>query len=178
LLTCNNQASFGIIILSLLKGEDIMKLTTLCYVKNGGKTLMLHRTKKQNDIHVGKWNGLGGHMEQGETPEECIIREVYEESGLKLTNPRLRGILTFPMFDGVEDEYTFLFTANEYEGELIDSPEGILEWIDDSKVPGLNLWEGDRLFLEWMEDGRLFSGKLTYAAGKLTDNNVVFYSSV
>ncbi|HEX2946273.1 MAG TPA: 8-oxo-dGTP diphosphatase [Clostridia bacterium] len=152
-----------------------MQLTTLCYVKCGGKTLMLHRIKKQKDIHEGKWNGLGGHMEQGETPEECIIREVYEESGLKLVNPRLRGILTFPMFDGIEDEYTFLYTAEKFEGALIDSPEGMLEWIDDAKVPGLNLWEGDKIFLEWLEDGRLFSGKLIYSEGRLTGHKVVFY---
>ncbi|MDP4094199.1 MAG: 8-oxo-dGTP diphosphatase, partial [Bacillota bacterium] len=105
-----------------------MTLTTLCYIKNNGKTLMLHRIKKQNDIHEGKWNGLGGHFEQGETPEECIIREVYEESGLTLKKPMLRGILSFPLFDGFEDEYTFLFTASEFEGQLIDSPEGMLEW--------------------------------------------------
>ena len=152
-----------------------MKITTLCYIKRSGKTLMLHRVRKPNDIHEGKWNGLGGHIESGETPEECVVREVYEESGLTLRNPRLRGILTFPMFDGIEDEYTFLYTANEFEGELIESPEGILEWIDDSKVLGLNLWEGDKLFLKWLEDGRLFSGKLTYKDGNLVSNNVIFY---
>lgn len=155
--------------------EHIMKLTTLCYMKRSGKTLMLHRIRKPNDIHEGKWNGLGGHIEPGETPEECVIREVYEESGLTLKNPRLKGILTFPLFDGIEDEYTFLYTADEFEGELIDCSEGVLEWIDDSKVPDLNLWEGDRLFLEWLEDGRLFSGKLTYLDGKLTEHKVVFY---
>lgn len=152
-----------------------MKLTTLCYIKRNGKTLMLHRIKKLKDIHEGKWNGLGGHMEPGETPEECIIREVSEESGLSLNNPRLRGILTFPLFDGAEDEYTLLYTADEFEGELIDSPEGVLEWIDDSKIQGLNLWEGDRLFLEWLEDGRLFSGKFIYENGNLTGHKVIFY---
>jgi len=152
-----------------------MKITTLCYIKRSGKTLMLHRVRKPNDIHEGKWNGLGGHIESGETPEECVVREVYEESGLTLRTPRLRGILTFPLFDGIEDEYTFLYTANEFEGELIESPEGILEWIDDSKVLDLNLWEGDELFLKWLEDGRLFSGKLTYKDGSLVSHNVVFY---
>ena len=152
-----------------------MKITTLCYIKKDGKTLMLHRIRKQNDIHEGKWNGLGGHIELGETPEECVIREVYEESGLKLRSPRPRGILTFPMFDGIEDEYTFLYTADEFEGVLTDSSEGVLEWVDDSVVSGLNLWEGDRLFLKWLEDGRLFSGKLTYKDGRLKENSVVFY---
>jgi ADP-ribose pyrophosphatase len=114
-----------------------MRLSTLCYIGKNGKTLMLHRVKKQNDVHEGKWNGLGGRVEQGETPEECIIREVYEESGLTVRNPLLRGILTFPLFSNSEDEYTFLFTASEFEGELIDSPEGNLEWIDDAEVPNL-----------------------------------------
>lgn len=136
---------------------------------------MLHRIKKKNDIHIDKWNGLGGHMEQGETPEECIIREVHEESGLYLNNPRLRGILTFPLFDGTVDEYTFLFTADDFSGEITDSPEGRLEWIDDDKVLTLNLWEGDRLFLKWLEDGRFFSGKLVYENGALACHNVIFY---
>lgn len=152
-----------------------MKLTTLCYIKKYGKTLMLHRIKKQNDIHEGKWNGLGGHLEKGETPEECVIREVYEESGLTVKNPLLRGILTFPLFNGFEDEYTFLFTASDFEGELIDSNEGKLEWIEDSMVLGLNLWEGDKLFLEWLNDSRFFSGKLVYKDGILIEYNVNFY---
>lgn len=152
-----------------------MTLTTLCYLERDGRTLMLHRVKKQADVHEGKWNGLGGHVEQGETPEECIIREFREESGLTLKSPRLRGVLTFPLFDGMEDEYTFLFTATEFSGELIDSSEGILEWVESSKISGLNLWEGDRVFFHWLEDGRFFSGKLIYEQGKLTGYDVVFY---
>lgn len=152
-----------------------MTLTTLCYIKKDDKTLMLHRVKKQNDIHEGKWNGLGGHIEKGETPEECIIREVYEESNLTIKNPLLRGILTFPLFDDFEDEYTFLFTATDFKGEIIDSPEGNLEWIEDSKVLDLNLWEGDKEFLKWLEDGRFFSGKLSYKNGNLVEHNVIFY---
>lgn len=152
-----------------------MKITTLCYIKKYGKTLMLHRIKKQNDVHKGKWNGLGGKLEQGETPEECIIREVYEESGLTLKNPALRGILTFPLFSNNEDEYTFLFTAADFQGDLIDSPEGVLEWIDDSEVLKLNLWEGDRIFLKWLEGDRFFSGKLVYKDGNLVNHEVTFY---
>src|SRR6476469_9924460 len=91
---------------------------TLCYVQKGGKTLMLHRVKKKNDIHEGKWNGLGGKMEQGETPEECVIREVREESGLRIDQPELRAILTFPEFDGHDDWLVFLFVANRFSGEL------------------------------------------------------------
>jgi 8-oxo-dGTP diphosphatase len=152
-----------------------MSLTTLCYIKDNGKTLMLHRVKKQNDVHEGKWNGLGGKMEQGETPEECVIREVLEESGLVVKSPKLRGILTFPLFCNNEDEYTFLFTATEFSGTLIDSHEGNLEWIPDSAILDLHLWEGDKIFLKWLEDGRFFSGKLVYINGKLVDHQVVFY---
>lgn len=136
---------------------------------------MLHRIKKENDIHQGKWIGLGGKMEEGETPEECIVREVKEESGLRIKKPRLRGILTFPKFKDNEDWYVFLFTAKEFEGELIESQEGTLQWIDDTEIFNLNLWEGDKLFLKWLEDNRLFSGKLVYENGRLIENRVIFY---
>lgn len=152
-----------------------MKVATLCYIKNEGKTLMLHRVKKENDMHMGKWNGLGGKLEEGETPEECVIREVREESGLGIKNPRLRGVLTFPKFSKDEDWYAFVFTANEFEGELIDSREGILKWIDDCHVLNLNLWEGDKIFLKWLEQDKFFSGKFVYVDGKLQEHNVVFY---
>ena len=111
-----------------------MKLATLCYLKANGQTLMLHRIKKQQDMHAGKWNGLGGKFLPGETPEQCAIREVQEESGLTMTNPVLRGILTFPAFSKDEDWYCFLFVGRQFSGELIDSNEGVLAWIDDDKV--------------------------------------------
>ncbi|MBT3606498.1 MAG: 8-oxo-dGTP diphosphatase [Candidatus Latescibacteria bacterium] len=152
-----------------------MKIGTLCYIKHNGKTLMLHRVKKENDMHEGKWNGLGGKLEAGETPEECIIREVKEESGLTIYNPNLRGILTFPKFDGIDDWMAFLFTATQFEGELIDSPEGNLEWIEDTEVFNLNLWPGDRIFLNWVEENRFFSGKFIYKNKKLIDHSVIFH---
>ncbi len=96
-----------------------MKLATLCYVQHGQKTLMLHRIKKPQDIHQGKWNGLGGKLLPGETPEQCVIREVEEESGITLSNPELRGILTFPNFDGNEDWYVFLFTATTTQDTFV-----------------------------------------------------------
>ena len=98
-----------------------MKLATLCYVinKTDNSTLMIHRVKKENDYHEGKWNGLGGKFENGESPEECAIREVKEESGLDIKNPKLHGFISFPMFDGVEDWYVFVFTATEFDGEMI-----------------------------------------------------------
>ena len=149
---------------------------TLCYVKNGNKTLMLHRVKKENDIHEGKWNGLGGKMEAGETPEECVIREVREESGLQIQNPALRGVLTFPNFDGTNDWLAFVFTAERFTGELIDSSEGVLKWIDDSKLLDLNLWEGDKIFLKWLYRDAFFSGKFTYKNKRLIDHDVVFHT--
>src|SRR3990172_6681132 len=111
-----------------------MILATLCYVNKHGRTLMIHRVKKANDVHQGKWNGLGGKLDPGETPEECIVREVWEESGLRITNPELKGILTFPGFANDEDWYAFVFVAHEFTGELIDSEEGVLRWIDDAAL--------------------------------------------
>ena len=151
-----------------------MKLGTLVYLKRNNRTLMLHRVKKQQDYHEGKWNGLGGKIDPGETPEECAIREVKEESGLDLVNPRLRGFITFPMFDGVDDWYVYLFTGREFTGDLIDSPEGNLAWIDDDKLLDLNLWEGDYIFLKWLDGDRFFSAKFSYKNKKLVDHTFVF----
>ncbi len=152
-----------------------MQLATLCYVRSENKTLMLHRIKKKNDFHEGKWNGLGGKFEHGETPEECVIREVKEESGLLIINPKLHGFITFPMFDGKKDWYVFLFTASEFNGELIDSHEGKLEWIADENLLDLNLWEGDSIFIPWLMKDRFFSAKFVYENGKFVDHTVNFY---
>src|SRR5512140_1414188 len=116
-----------------------MILATLCYLKRAGQTLMLHRTKRPNDIHAGKWNGLGGKLETGESPEECVIREVREESGLVVCNPRLRGLLMFPGFKG-NDWYVFVFTANDFKGDLKENGEGYLQWIPDFEMENLALW--------------------------------------
>ncbi|MBI2871086.1 MAG: 8-oxo-dGTP diphosphatase [Candidatus Omnitrophica bacterium] len=152
-------------------------LTTLCYVKKGGKTLMLHKNKKPGDVHQGKWNGLGGKFFPGETPEECAKREVWEESGLTIRNPILRGVLTYPMFLHGSDEYVFIFTATKFSGRLIDSPEGDLKWVQDSRLMELSLWEGDPLFWEWMKDGRFFSGKMVYRGERLLRHEVTFYGT-
>ncbi len=154
-----------------------MKLATLCYIKDvkNKKTLMLYRNKKENDYHEGKWNGLGGKLELGETPEECAIRELKEESGFVVKNPKLKGLITFPMFDGVDDWYVFIFTITDYNGELIDSPEGKLEWIPDEKITSLNLWDGDKIFLEWVDKDKFFSAKFNYKDGKYIDHSVCFY---
>lgn len=154
-----------------------MKLATLCYIHNPAekKTLMLHRVKKENDMHKDKYNGLGGKFEQGESPEECVIREVYEESGLTITNPRLKGFITFPAFDTFEDWYVFVYFAEEYSGEMIISGEGNLEWIDDDKLMSLNLWEGDKIFMPWIYGEKMFSAKFIYESGELVSHSVVFY---
>jgi 8-oxo-dGTP diphosphatase len=152
-----------------------MLLATLCYVKMNSQTLMVHRVKKANDVHQGKWNGLGGKLESGETPEDCVIREVWEESGLRIAQPELRGFLTFPAFANDEDWYAFVFVAREFSGELIDSPEGDLLWVDDANLLELELWEGDYIFLPWLEQNRFFSGKFVYKGGQLVDYDVVFY---
>lgn len=152
-----------------------MQLATLCYLMDGERTLMLHRIKKKNDFHEGKWNGLGGKFEAGETPEECAIREIKEECGLLMKNPRLHGFITFPMFDGKKDWYVFLFTAREFEGELIDSHEGVLEWIPNDKLLKLNLWEGDQIFIPWLFQEKFFSAKFIYEDGNFVSHSVEFY---
>lgn len=125
-----------------------MKDTTLCYIEKDGKYLMLHRNKKKNDLNEGKWIGVGGKFEPGETAEECLLREVYEETGVKLTSYRYRGIIYF-ISDVWEDEAMYLYTADAYEGEIsFDCDEGELAWVDKDKILDLRLWEGDRFFLE------------------------------
>ena len=152
-----------------------MKLATLCYIRQSAKTLMIHRVKKANDIHAGKWNGLGGKLEPGESPEECVVREVLEESGLRATRLHLKGFLTFPLFAANEDWYAFVFVVDEFGGELIDSPEGDLEWIDDDKLLSLNLWEGDLLFLPLLDQPGLFSAKIVYRDGRLVSHSLIMY---
>ncbi len=149
-------------------------LATLCYVKRDRCTLMVYRNKKPNDIHEGKWNGLGGKFEAGETPEECVIREVWEESGLSIQSPKYCGLLVFTNFKG-NDWYVFVFTASEFTGELIDSPEGDLAWIPNEKLLALNLWESDQIFFQWINEGKLFSAKFDYQGDHMLGYNVVFH---
>jgi len=152
-----------------------MKLATLLYVMKDDKTLMLYRNKRKKDYHEGKWNGLGGKFELGESPEECAIRELEEESGLIAKNLIFKGHLTFPMFDGVDDWYVFVFIVDKFEGELIDSEEGELIWIPNKELKDLNLWEGDQIFIDWLFDNKFFSAKFIYDKGKFIDYEVVFY---
>ncbi|MCG6915397.1 8-oxo-dGTP diphosphatase [bacterium BMS3Abin03] len=154
-----------------------MKLATLCYITNKktDSTLMIHRVKKENDYHLGKWNGLGGKFEQGESPEECAIREIKEESGLTVNNITMKGFITFPMFDGKEDWYVFLFVSDKYEGKLIDSKEGNLAWIPNEKLMEINLWDGDKIFIPWLFKDKFFSAKFNYKNGEFIDYEVNFY---
>ena len=150
-----------------------MILATLCYIQHAGQTLMIHRIKRANDIHLGKWNGLGGKFEPGESPEECVIREVREESGLELRQPRLCGLLIFPGFKG-NDWYVFVFTAHEFSGELMENEEGYLEWIPDERLESLPLWPSDHIFLPWIRGGKFFSAKFVYAGDEMIDHAVTF----
>lgn len=152
-----------------------MTLATLCYIQQNNQTLMLHRVKKDRDSHQGKFVALGGKLEPGESPEECIIREVKEECGLKITNPQFKGFLTFHNPGKDNNWYVFVFIANQFTGELHKSNEGRLEWVDSSKLLDLDMWEGDRLFTPWLLKPGIFSGKLIYQDDKLVDHQVVFY---
>lgn len=144
--------------------------TTLCYIEQDGKYLMLHRIKKQQDINKGKWIGVGGKFEEGESPDECLLREVREETGLALLSYQCRGIVTFqPSLTGPA-EYMHLYTADGFAGELLEScSEGILKWIKKPEVLSLNLWPGDRIFLRLIEqDEPFFSLKLVYDGDELS----------
>lgn len=147
-----------------------MELSTLCYIEKDGQYLMLHRIVKKNDVNKDKWIGVGGHFEQDESPEECVLREVKEETGYTLTSFQYRGLVTFVSGDGVT-EYMSLFTADGFEGEPIPCDEGVLEWVPIEKVWSLNLWEGDKIFFRLLDEGRpFFSLKLVYDGhGKLVD---------
>jgi len=144
-------------------------LTTLCYIEREDSYLMMHRVKKEKDMNKDKWIGVGGHFEEGESPEECLLREVHEETGLELTSWKLRGIITF-VTDVYEPEYMFLYTADGYTGEITDCDEGTLEWVKKSHVYDLPIWEGDKVFFRLLEERKeFFSLKLRYESEKLVE---------
>ena len=144
-----------------------MKNTTLCYIEKEGCYLLLHRIKKENDLNKDKWVGIGGKFEENESPEECLLREAMEETGLTLTEYRYCGIVTF-VSDKWEGEYMHLFHATDFQGEIIDCNEGRLEWVDKEFFASLPQWEGDKIFLSLMEQNvPFFSLKLCYEGDRL-----------
>ena len=146
-----------------------MNFTTLCYIEKENKYLMLHRTSKKKDGNKDKWIGVGGHFEKGESPEECLLREVKEETGLELTSYQFRGIVTF-ISDEWPDEYMCLYTADRYTGDIGNCDEGELVWVEKGKIMDLNIWEGDKIFLKLLTENQpFFSLKLEYKGDKLVN---------
>ena len=145
-----------------------MKNTTLCYLLQGEQVLLLHRVKKENDLNHDKWIGIGGKFEEGESPEECLLREAWEETGLTLTDYQYRGIVTF-VSNEWEGEYMHLYTATGWTGALKECNEGVLEWVSREKMKELPQWEGDKIFLRLLEEeAPFFSLKLCYEGDRLT----------
>lgn len=155
------------------------QLATICYLDNGSQLLLLYRNKKDNDVHEGKWVSVGGKFEDGESPEACAKREIYEETQLTATDMTMVGVITFPDFthDG-RDWYCFVYRVTGFEGDLeIESDEGHLQWVDYDKVLSMPTWQGDYIYLDWILNRKsFFSAKFVYdPAGNLTDHSVVFY---
>lgn len=149
--------------------------TTLIYLEQNGSYLLLHRVKKKNDINKDKWIGVGGKCKENESPEECALRETYEETGLTVTDLRYRGVVTF-VSDEYEGEYMHLFTGSQFEGELKNCDEGELEWIPQEQVLSLPTWEGDAIFLKLMfENAPFFSLKLRYEGTRLAEKKLHLY---
>lgn len=155
-----------------------LKLTTLAYVRRGGETLMLERAARANDVHVGRWNGLGGKFLPGESPEACLRREVREEAGIEVERATLKGVLTFPAFDGTSDVYSFVYVVDAFRGTpLLEGPEGRLHWVDTARLSELPLWEGDHVFLPWLDRAGTFSAVLRYVNGRFHGYDVTHYAS-
>jgi len=153
--------------------EDGMKNTTLCYIEKDGAYLMMHRIKKKNDENHDKWVGIGGKLEDGESPYDCARREIFEETGVVAKDLKYRGIITF-VSDLYGTEYMHLFSAKGYVGDLIDDcPEGKLEWVKKEEVPSLPIWEGDKVFLRLLDtENRFFSLKLEYSRDTLINRTL------
>ena len=144
--------------------------STLCYITQGDQVLMLHRTKKENDVNKDKWIGIGGKFLENETPDECLLREAYEETGLTLTNWKCRGVVTFLINGPWDGEYMYLFTADGFEGDLKECDEGELQWVSRDFLYNLPLWEGDKIFLDLLwQDAPFFLLKLRYEGDTLVE---------
>ena len=155
-----------------------MILTTLAYVRDGSRTLMLQRHPDGERLG-GDWNGLGGKFEPGESPERCLRREVAEESGLTVERAELKGIITFPAFVDAGDVMTFVYVVTAWSGRLAGAgPEGTLHWVEHADLTTLPLWEGDRVFLPWLERPGVFSARFEYDRGRFVRHEVVFYAGL
>lgn len=162
-----------------------VKLSTLAYVRRGGETLMLRRraageaVKPVSSIRAqgqtGRWNGLGGKFEPGESPEACLRREVLEESGLKVERAALKGFITFPNFDGEDDWYVFVYVVTRFSGEPVASEEGDLHWVPTADLAELPLWDGDHHFLPWLDQDGIFSATFWYSDGRYRRHEVQFH---
>lgn len=155
----------------------MVKLATICYIDNGNELLLLHRNKKKNDVHEGKWISVGGKLEAGETPDECAKREILEETGLVVKSMDFKGVITFPDFTPGDDWYTYVFKVTEFSGQVIDCVEGTLEWVSYDEVLNKPTWEGDYELFKWiLEDRPFFSAKFVYGSNQeLLERQVTFY---
>lgn len=150
-----------------------MRNSTLCYIEKDGKYLMLHRVKKENDVNRDKWIGIGGGFEEDESPEDCVLREALEETGLTLLDAKLRSVITFVIEGGV-CEHMFLFKCTKFTGNITVCDEGILEWIPKEELFGLEMWEGDRIFLRLLDKSEdFFTLKLVYDASGVLKSAVL-----
>lgn len=147
----------------------------MCYIQKDHQTLLLHRTKKKNDVNSGKWIGVGGKFEPGESAEECMYREIKEETGLTAHSLTMHGFVTFPGLLNGEDEGMFIFTCHDFSGELHDCDEGDLQWINNDDILSLPMWEGDYHFFDWLKDHQFHSAKLVYKNDQLVEYKEEIY---
>ncbi len=152
-----------------------MLKTTLCYVYQDDQVLMVYRNKKKNDFHEGKWNGLGGKFEASETALDCVTREVHEESGLTILNPKLLGICYFPNFD-MDDEWMYVYVAHEFDGTLRECSEGELHWVLKNQMLSLNVWESDYVFMPYVLSETFFVGTFNYDGKRLGSYHIEMVS--
>lgn len=153
-----------------------MIVSCCCYIKKDGKTLFLKRTKKKNDVSHDKYLGIGGKQEKNEFIDDCLLREVKEETGLTLNEIKLKGMVFYPNFCGYDDELVYFYTSSSFSGNLINCNEGELVWINDKKIKELNLWEGDKLIFDWFKKDKIFNAIFYYDnEGNFNNYKVNYY---